>query len=144
VAEIGPVQIASARATDVKRLFGLAKETFGLMRGWNDERVLDVLRWDVVFVAHERAQPAGHVALHRDAATGAIVIDQLFVAPGHERRGVGRRLLGFAEGYAITEGAASLWIVVEESNWGARHFYGRAGFVPVEAELFERVLPRLG
>ena len=138
------MQIASARAADVKRLFGLAKETFGDMRGWNDERVLDVLRRDVVFVAREQAQPAGHVALHRDAATAAIVIDQLFVAPGHVRRGVGWRLLGFAEGYAITEGAASLRIVVEEGNWGARRFYGRAGFVPIEAELFERILPRLG
>ena len=144
MAELGAVEIASARATDVKRLFGLAKETFGDMRGWNDKRVLDVLTRDAVFVARERAQPAGHVALHRDAATRAIVIDQLFVAPGHERRGVGRRLLEFAEGYAITEGAASLRIVVEESNWRARGFYRRVGFLPVEAELFERVLPRLG
>ena len=138
------MEIVSASATDVKRLFGAAKETFGEMRGWNDERVLDVLTRDAVFVARERAQPAGHVALHRDAATAAIVIDQLFVAPGHERRAVGRRLLGFAEGYAITKGAASLRIAVEESNWGARRFYRRAGFVPVEAELFERVLPRPG
>jgi ribosomal protein S18 acetylase RimI-like enzyme len=138
------VEIGSASATEVKRLFGLAKETFGDMRGWDDRRVLDVLTRDAVFVAHERARPAGHVALHRETATGTIVIDQLFVAPGHERRGVGWRLLEFAEGYAITKGAASLLVVAEESNWQARRFYRRAGFVPVEAELFERVLPRLG
>jgi GNAT superfamily N-acetyltransferase len=138
------MEIVSASATDVKRLFGSAKETFGEMRGWDDRRVLDVLRRDVVFVAREQARPAGHVALHRDAVTAAIVIDQLFVAPSHLRRGVGWRLLGFAEGYAITEGAAWLRIVVEEGNWGARRFYRRAGFVPVETELFERVLPRPG
>jgi len=34
-----------------------------------------------------------------------------------------------------------LQIVVEEENAQARSFYRRSGFVPVERELFERVLP---
>ena len=41
------------------------------------------------------------------------VIEQLFVLPGHERRGVGHRLLDYAEGYAIAERAPALRIVVE-------------------------------
>jgi len=69
------------------------------------------------------------------------MVEQLFVAPGHERRGIGHRLLAFAEGYAIAERARSLQIVVEEGNEQARSFYRRSGFVSVEPELFELILP---
>jgi ribosomal protein S18 acetylase RimI-like enzyme len=103
--------------------------------------VLEVLRRDVTFVAREQGQPAGYVALRRKQG-GAIVVEQLFVAPGHERRGIGHRLLAYAEGYAIAERARSLQIVVEEGNQQARSFYRRSGFVPVDPELFELVLPR--
>jgi ribosomal protein S18 acetylase RimI-like enzyme len=103
--------------------------------------VLEVLRRDVTFVAREQGQPAGYVALRRKE-NGPIVIEQLFVAPGHERRGIGRRLLAYAEGYAIAERAQSLQIVVEEGNQRARSFYRRSGFVQVESELLELVLPR--
>jgi ribosomal protein S18 acetylase RimI-like enzyme len=103
--------------------------------------VLEVLRRDVTFVAREQGQPAGYVALRRKEG-GAIVVEQLFVAPGHERRGIGHRLLAYAEGYAIAERARSLQIVVEEDNQQARSFYRRSGFVPVEPELSELVLRR--
>ena len=135
------VEISARTDADLPVLFGLAKGAFVDLAGWSDERVLEVLRRDVTFVAREQGQPAGYVALRRNDA-GAIVIEQLFVAPGHERRGIGHRLLAHAEGYAIAERAQSLQIVVEESNQRARSFYRRSGFVPVEAELFELVLPR--
>jgi ribosomal protein S18 acetylase RimI-like enzyme len=110
------------------------------MPGWSDERVLEVLEHDVIFVAHAKGRLAGYVAL-RFAEGGAIVVEQLFVVPGHERRGIGHKLLAYAEGYAIAEGARSLRIVVEETNQPARSFYRRSGFVPVEPELFELILP---
>jgi len=135
------VEISARTDADLPVLFGLAKGAFVDLAGWSDERVLEVLRRDVTFVAREQGQPAGYVALRRKDA-GAIVIEQLFVAPGHEQRGIGHRLLAHAEGYAIAERAQSLQIVVEESNQRARSFYRRSGFVPVEAELFELVLPR--
>jgi ribosomal protein S18 acetylase RimI-like enzyme len=111
------------------------------MPGWSDERVLEVLEHDVIFVARATGGLAGYVALRLDD-DGAIVIEQLFVAPGHERRGIGHKLLAYAEGYAIAERARSLRIVVEETNERARSFYRRSGFVPVEPELFELILPR--
>lgn len=52
--------------------------------------------------------------------------------PGHEQRGIGHRLLAYAEGYAIAERAQSLQVVVEESNKPARSFYKRSGFLPLE------------
>ena len=135
------IEIAPRVDADLPLLFGLAKGTFGGLPGWSDERVLDVLYSDVIFVAREDDQPAGYVAM-QPAEAGVIVVEQLFVAPGHEQRGIGHRLLAYAEGYAIAERAQSLHVVVEESNQPARSFYKRSGFVPVERELFELVLPR--
>jgi ribosomal protein S18 acetylase RimI-like enzyme len=125
---------------DLPQLFALATVTFAGRPGWSDERVLEVLRRDVIFVAREHGQPAGYVALRREEG-GPIVVEQLLVAPGHERRGIGHRLLAYAEGYAIAERARSLQIVVEEGNEKARSFYRRSGFMSVEPELFELILP---
>jgi ribosomal protein S18 acetylase RimI-like enzyme len=134
------IEIVPRAEADVPQLFALAKGTFAGLPGWSDERVLEVLRRDVIFVALEHGQRAGYVALRRDE-DGPIVVEQLFVAPGHERRGIGHRLLAYAEGYAIAERARSLQIIVEEGNETARSFYQRSGFVPLEPELFELILP---
>ena len=120
----------------------IAKGTLAGQPGWSDERVLEVLKRNLIFVAREEGQPAGYVALGSEEGGAIVVVEQLFVAPGHERRGIGHRLLAYAEGYAIAERARSLQVVVEESNRQARSFYRRSGFVPVEPELFELILPR--
>lgn len=140
---LGPyqIEIAPRVEADLPVLFGLAMATFGGLPGWSDEGVVEVLNSDVIFVARENDQPAGYVALHSDEAR-VMVVEQLFVVPGHERRGIGHRLLAYAEGYAIAERAQSLQVVVEEGNEPARSFYKRSGFVPVDPELFELVLPR--
>src|SRR5437870_2914197 len=77
---------------ELGRLFGLAKCCFEAAAGWNDRRVLDALTRDVVFVAHEGGVVAGYVALRPDR--DRVVVEQIFVAPGHERRGTGHRLRG--------------------------------------------------
>ena len=69
-------------------------------------------------------------------------IEQLCVHPAHESEGVGGQLLDWAEGYAISVGAARLEIVVEPRNERAVSFYRRRGFVPSAAELYELVLPQ--
>jgi ribosomal protein S18 acetylase RimI-like enzyme len=137
------IEVAPRRESEVQYLFGLAKTAFADRSGWNDERVLDALATDVVLVAREQEQTIGYVALRRDA-DDTMVVEQVLVAPGYEHRGVGRLLLAHAEGYAIADRAATLRIVVEDGNLRARTFYRRLGFCPVEAELFELVLPRLG
>jgi ribosomal protein S18 acetylase RimI-like enzyme len=134
------VAIDRCPEAEVPRLFGLAKSVFADAPGWDDGRVLEALSRDLLFLARDEGEPAGYVAL-RHEPDGSFVIEQLFVLPGHERRGVGRRLLDYAEGYAIAERAPALRIVVERDNTPARAFYRRAGFVPVEGELFERSLP---
>jgi ribosomal protein S18 acetylase RimI-like enzyme len=136
------IEIGDLQPAEAELLFGLAKTAFETAPGWADDRVLAVLAEDVVFVAREDGMQAGYVALSRNADEG-LVIEQLLVAPGHERRGVGRRLLAYAEGYAIAQGAPSLLIVAEPDNRAANGFYLRAGFVPIGGDLLELVLPRL-
>jgi GNAT superfamily N-acetyltransferase len=136
------IEIGDLQPAEAELLFGLAKTAFESEPGWTDARVLEVLAEDVVFVAREGGVQAGYVALCRNADEG-LVIEQLLVAPGHERRGVGRRLLAYAEGYAIAQGAPSLLVVAEPENHAARGFYLRSGFFPIGGDLLELVLPRL-
>jgi ribosomal protein S18 acetylase RimI-like enzyme len=140
VSDGASVAIGRCPETEVPRLFGLAKSVFAGTPGWSDSRVLEALANDLLFLARDEGEPAGYIAL-RHEPDGAFVIEQLFVVPGHERRGVGHRLLDYAEGYAIAERAPALRIVVEQDNAPARKFYARAGFVPIEREIFERSLP---
>jgi ribosomal protein S18 acetylase RimI-like enzyme len=135
------VEISDLRPEEAELLFGLAKSAFETAAGWSDARVLAALAEDVVFVAREDGVHAGYVALASNAGEG-LVIEQLLVVPGHERRGIGRRLLAHAEGYACAQGAPSLLIVAEPDNLAARGFYLRSGFVPVGGDLLELVLPQ--
>ena len=135
------LEIAPRRDEEAGILFKLAKDVFGEMPGWADERTLEVLARDTVFVAREQGEIAGFVALDRSGAETS-VIELMLVAPAHEARGIGRRLLAFAEGWSISGGARSLTARVEADNVRARSFYLRSGFVAVEDELLELVLPR--
>ena len=129
------VDVRPLRAEDEPLLFGLAQ----LDRG-ADRRTLDVLEGETVFVAEVGGTPAGYVAV--DLTPSAARVDQLFVSPEHEREGVGRRLLEYAEGYAISQGAATLQVVVEDENRRAQDFYRGRGFVSVSENVLELVLPQ--
>lgn len=134
------VDIEQARAEERSELFAFAKAVFGALPGWDDARALDALERDALFVARVGGSLAGYVALHPER--GAVLIEQLLVAPHHEGEGVGHRLLAYAEGYSISLGARSVQIVVEKDNEPAADFYRRSGFAPVGDQLYERPLPQ--
>lgn len=125
------------RADDEGLLFGVAKLAFAEQ---DDRRTLATLARDTVFVAELSGEPAGYVALEQSA--DALRIEQLCVHPAHEEEGVGRQLLDWAEGYAISTGALRLEIVVESGNERATAFYRGRGFVPAGQDLLELVLPQ--
>jgi GNAT superfamily N-acetyltransferase len=128
-------EIRPFREEDEAVLFGLAN----LDRG-ADSRTIAVLERETVFVAELEAAPAGYVALSR--AEDRVCIDQLFVSPEHEAEGIGRQLLEWAEGYAISERAAKLQVVVEAENRRALEFYRGRGFVQAGDDLLELQLPQ--
>ena len=125
------------RIEDEGLLFGVAKLAF---RDCDDRRTLATLERDTVFVAELGGEPAGYVALKESG--GALTIDQLCVHPAHEEEGIGGQLLDWAEGFAISTGAARLEIVVETGNIRAEAFYRGRGFTPAGPELLELVLPQ--
>lgn len=125
---------------DESVLFNLARAVFGDFRGWSDRQTLEVLETDTVFVAQVERSPAGYVAL---ISVGEVTrIDQLLVAPHHEAEGVGRQLVQYAEGYAVSIRSRALQAIVEQDNRRALAFYRRYGFRPVERDLVELVLPQ--
>jgi len=128
--------IRSFRSEDEGLLFGLAR----LDRG-ADERTLAVLQRETVFVAEVEGSAAGYVAL--ELRGDAVRVDQLFVSSDHEEEDLGPQLLAYAEGYAISQSARVLQVVVEPENHRAVTFYRGRGFVLVGDELLELVLPCL-
>ena len=128
------VDIRPYRAEDEAVLFGLVS----LDRG-ADERTLEVLEHETVFVAEVGGVAAGYVAMRRTGP--AVCVEQLFVSPDHEAQGVGRRLIEHAEGWAIAEQAETLSVVVEPENDRALRFYHGRGFVP-SGDVLELILPR--
>jgi ribosomal protein S18 acetylase RimI-like enzyme len=126
------------RADDEGLLFGVAKLAFA---DGDDRRTLATLARDTVFVAELEGTPAGYVALEENER--AVRIEQLCVHPAHEEEGVGRQLLEWAEGYAISAGAARLQVVVESANARAVSFYRGRGFVEAGPDLLELVLPQV-
>jgi ribosomal protein S18 acetylase RimI-like enzyme len=139
---VAQILVDELRDPEAAQLYALAASAFADAPGWRDRHALGALHDDVVFVARDGGSLAGYVAL-RPNPDDSLLIEQLLVAPGHERRGVGRRLLAHAEGYAIAQRAPTLLIVVEPDNRAALGFYRRWGFVPYADELFRLVLPRL-
>jgi ribosomal protein S18 acetylase RimI-like enzyme len=129
------------RDEDESLLFTLARGSFGERETWEDGRTLTTLETDTVFVAELGGRAAGYVAVERRG--DAVRIEQLFVSPEHEGEGVGRQLLEYAEGYAISSGARLLEVIAEADNRRALEFYRRRGFVHVDADLFRLILPQV-
>ncbi len=128
-------EIRPLRPDDEPLLFGLASIDRGA-----DERTLAVLARETVFVAEIEGTPAGYVALEREEQA-TVRVDQLFVSPAHQAEGIGRQLLEYAEGYAIWQRAPALRVVVSEEDARAIRFYRGRGFVPVDENVLELVLP---
>jgi ribosomal protein S18 acetylase RimI-like enzyme len=131
------VTMRPLRAADEGLLFGVAKLAFTEQ---DEQHTLVTLARDVVFVADLGSEPVGYVALEQSDA--ALRIEQLCVHPAHDEEGVGRQLLEWAEGYAISMGAARLEVVVEAGNDVAAAFYRGQGFTPAGPDLLALVLPQ--
>ncbi len=72
----------------------------------------------MVWVAVEAGRIVGYAALEDD------VLGQLYIAPDHQRQGIGTRLLAIARDAA----GSQMSLFVFARNAGARSFYERHGF----------------
>jgi len=79
------------------------------------------------FIAHLEGERCGVLILQARGVAGSPYVVSLAVAPQMRGRGVGARLLAFAEEYAAAR-SAHLFLCVSSFNLRARRFYERHGF----------------
>jgi len=72
-----------------------------------------------VWVVESGRQPVAFMAINND------FIDQFYVDPGFQRRGIGKTMLNFAR----ERSPEHLWLFTLQINAGARAFYEKNGFV---------------
>ena len=98
----------------------------------------------LVWVAEQGGEPVGYLAVtfgysleyHGPDA----FIDEIYVAPAHRGRGVGRAAIALAEGACRARGIGALHLEVERANVRAEALYRRAGFREGDRRLMTRRL----
>lgn len=83
----------------------------------------------VVFVADD-GELAGLIVLIR--APDHLFVENIAVDPSRQRSGIGRALLGYAEGYARMHGLSELRLYTNEAMTENLVFYPRLGFREVD------------
>lgn len=79
-----------------------------------------VLTMNQVWVVESQRYPVAFIAMNKD------FIDQLYIHPDYQRRGIGRSLLDFAR----VRSPDHIWLYTLQVNMNARAFYENNGFVP--------------
>lgn len=122
--------IAPARRGDAKQLAALSRRLIehGLVPVWTEERLERIREQSdhLLLTARVGRALAGFGALeYRDAGAH---LNLLAVEPSHQRRGIGRMLLGALEHSASAHGAARIRLEVRAGNLGAQAFYRAQGY----------------
>ena len=78
-----------------------------------------VLKNNKVWVVEVENYPAGFIAMNKD------FVDQLYIHPDYQRRGIGKLLLEFAR----EQSPEHLWLYTLQVNFIARTFYEKNGFI---------------
>ena len=64
---------------------------------------------------------------HQPDVPPELYVDNLGVAPGHQRRGIATALVKALASWAQGRGCATLWVATESDNSGGRAFYAALG-----------------
>lgn len=78
-----------------------------------------ILTNNQVWIVESENYPVAFMAIHND------FVDQLYIHPDYQRRGIGRALLDFARKLSPDH----LWLYTLQVNVNARAFYEKNGFV---------------
>ena len=89
------------------------------------------------YVAEDESGLIGYARTFFNREEKRLYVTSLYLVPGREGKGIGRRLLREAEERAAEVRADSLWIGVMVQNRGALHFYLKVGFRFVREEPFK-------
>jgi ribosomal protein S18 acetylase RimI-like enzyme len=87
----------------------------------------------VTLAVEEEGVPVGQVTVELDRYPHAGYLRSLAVAPHAQGRGVGTRLIAWAEQVLAAEGCTQVMLGVEDANPQARALYERLGYHPTDA-----------
>ena len=88
----------------------------------------DVSESDHGYAAEIGGEIAGFIALRIEEWNRRAILTHLYVAPGFQRRGIGKALMDAAANYAKTQAARCLWLETQNVNYPAIQFYKKLGF----------------
>jgi len=78
-----------------------------------------IVKNNQIWVVESQNYPVGFMAMNND------FVDQLYIDPDHQRRGIGRSLLNLAR----ERSPDHVWLYTLQVNASAREFYEKNGFV---------------
>ena len=78
-----------------------------------------IVKNNQIWVVESQNYPVGFMAMNND------FVDQLYIDPDHQRRGIGRSLLNLAQ----ERSPEHVWLYTLQVNVSARKFYEKNGFV---------------
>lgn len=130
------VFLRRAVPSDVAALAALERSCFS--HPWSEAQIAEELAGTapgLVLLLEGEARPGDPLAGVRAYGAFRVVLDELHVlnvavAPAHRRRGLARRLLGFALRTAARRGARRALLEVRAGNREALSLYEALGFVP--------------
>lgn len=95
-----------------------------------------------VLVVHQEGEIVGYALVIRrpsfEWASDVVVLDEIFIRGKARDRGLGRRMIGFIEEYAASEGIPAITLEVNTRNVSAREFYRSVGFAKIDREIYAR------
>lgn len=124
------VELALANARDAPPLAVLARDLIesGLGWGYRPQRIAALIRdADIVTLVARTAEPVGFAMMRFGDERAHLIL--LAVKPGHQRSGIGRKLIEWLLESAYVAGIASVHIELRASNVPAHAFYRTLGFV---------------
>jgi GNAT superfamily N-acetyltransferase len=123
-----------ARLFDAYRVFYQQPSDLSASRTFIDERLA---RGDSrIFVALDAGNALGFAQLYDSLSSVSVrkiwILNDLFVAPGGRRQGVGRSLLRAARDFAAATGAVRLELSTQKTNLAAQALYESEGWAREE------------
>ena len=127
-------EISLARLSDAETIASLSKESIerGLTWSWTPQRVVRSLHDAATntIVAREPGVIAGFAIMkYRDEDAHLLL---MAVHPSRRRQGVASALLNWLTVTAGVAGISSIRVEARETNFAARQFYGKHGYMQVE------------
>ena len=84
------------------------------------------------YLVRDGGQAVGYFAIVPSPEEGSALLSKIYVHPEWQGKGIGRRIVVFAEDRCLCMGIRKLWLTVNRHNAGSIAFYERVGFRKTE------------